>query len=213
MKKIIYWDDPQTIPTIMHELSLNRVVAASSDTVMGLLAPLTQQGFNALNEIKGRTNKPYLILVHDSLKSFLFSDAGTREPVKTLARVCWPGPLTLVVPALKTVPTFMTSGSGTVALRVPIHEGSQKLLRQCDGLFSTSANLTGHPVPISIEDLDPAIREAVSCIVIDRGRSLTNMPSTILDCTSERIRVIREGAFSLRQIRDILPASIPIEQD
>jgi tRNA threonylcarbamoyl adenosine modification protein (Sua5/YciO/YrdC/YwlC family) len=199
-----YWQDITIVDEIVTSLQRGKIVAGTSDTIIGLIAPLTQNGFNTLNKIKGRADKPYLLLVGSEKQAKKFTDALTHASLKTLIKNCWPGPLTLIVPAKKSAPAFATSSSGTIAIRVPDHAGLQQIAHQMGGVFSTSANQTDQPVPETIDDLDPTIQNAVTLIIDDRERTKNN-PSTILDCTGNQIKLIREGAYSKDMLCMYLP--------
>ncbi len=194
------WQEKNIINTIVHHLKKNRIVASTSDTVMGLLAPLTQYGFDALNTLKGRTDKPYLILIHDPNQASLFTDALHEKRIKQLTQKFWPGPLTIIVPAKESVPSYMKSLQGTIALRIPGHTGLRATAKQINGVFSTSANRTDKPIPQTVNDLDPEIIKGIALIVDDLHHT-PSKPSTILDCTNSQIRIVRDGAYAEDQLR------------
>ncbi len=196
MTQKLDWHDPRAIETIRERIKRGQVVAGSSDTVIGLLAAATKQGRDALDRIKKRSTMPYLMLVKDLETAQKFSPIFQTGLVAELAHEFWPGPLTLIVPAKEDVPDYQKAASGGIALRVPAHEGLQKLLAQSEALFSTSANFSGKPVPETIEALDPEIAKQVSFIISDGERVASSAPSTILDCMGEKIQIIREGAIS-----------------
>lgn len=96
----------------------------------------------------------------------------------------------------------MKGSDGTIGLRVPDYIGLQQLLAGCEGLFSTSANKAGEPIPLSFDEIDPDITKQVAAIVGDYSDngSQTAVPSTILDCSGDTIRVVREGAYPIETI-------------
>lgn len=200
MKILHYsWDDKNTIESLQSYLNQGLAVVSTTDTVLGLLAPLTPTGFSALNRIKGRQNKPYLIVVSDSSKIGHFADISTiSESAQCLIAQCWPGPLTIIFKALPEVPDFMKSQDGTIAIRVPCHAGLLELLTHFPGLFSTSANLAGNPVPNTIDELDPALIRQVACVV--NGTPGQDQPSTMIDCSDDTVRIVREGAYSKEEL-------------
>lgn len=204
----LYWDDKDAIALIGRALSANQVVAGTSDTVWGLLAPLSRAGFERLNSIKGRSDKPYLILIGDKKNAVHFVENSQSFHIEKIITACWPGPLTLILKARADLPDFMKAEEGTIALRMPNHAGLLQLLARFDGLFSTSANRAGQPVPMSIDDLDPVIMQAISYLIIDREEQVTTKPSTILDCSNDHIRVVREGAYSVGKLKRILGAKL-----
>ena len=190
-----YWDQRSIQDCATQMLEEGKSIVGTSDTVIGLLAPLTLHGKKSLDRIKGREKKPYLVLVRDYNNAAQFSDAVHRKPLKKLLASCWPGPLTIIVPANKNVPSFIQSESGAIALRVPKHEGLQSLLQSFDGLFSTSANKTGKPVPAALNEVDSTILDQAAMIIDDREKTIRK-PSTILDCTGPSVKIIRDGDYS-----------------
>jgi tRNA A37 threonylcarbamoyladenosine synthetase subunit TsaC/SUA5/YrdC len=113
-----------------------------------------------------------------------------------LTQLLWPGPLTLIFKARPDLPSWAKAADGTVSLRVPAHEGLLVLLNHFPGLFSTSANVSGQPLPMRVEDIDPHILEKAEVLVVEEMPGETKLPSTILDCSGPRIKIVREGAYS-----------------
>jgi len=203
MMRNVDWKDSAAIDTIEQVIQKGGVVVGDSDTVAGLLAAATRQGKDALDGIKQRSAMPYLLLVKDIEHAQQYSDAFAGTKVQELARAFWPGPLTLIVVARKDVPEYMKSLKGGIAIRVPDHAGLQQLLSRCGALFSTSANLSGQPVPETVSAIDPAIAQHVDFVIGDTEKK-EGVPSTILDCTTDPISVVREGALSKERLGEYL---------
>lgn len=198
------WQNPATQELITRALKKGDVVAGTSDTVIGLLADTTEQGFLSLNALKGREAKPYVILIASPDNVAYFAQTPLSPQVQKLMSSCWPGPLTLVLPAKKGLPSWLASPSGSIALRVPNHAGLLKLLPHFEGLYSTSANLSGKPVPSTLDELDPGVEANVAYVVDDDAGKNGVVPSTIIDCTQDRLKVIREGAYSIAGLQAII---------
>src|SRR5204862_5432656 len=104
----------------------------------------------------------------------------------------WPGPLTLVVAARAEVPSAVTAGTGTVAVRVPALELPRALCRGAGPLVSTSANRSGEPPPLTCaEALAEVGAAAVLALDAGPGRPLA---STVVDLTVRPPRLLRAGA-------------------
>lgn len=192
------WHSSHDIAKIRDALSENNIVAGSSDTVLGLLAPLTQEGFQALNQIKGRQEKPYVILVENFQSAQKLIENSLQ--IEKFSH-CWPGPLTLVCTAKKGLPDYLASKNGTLAIRVPQHAGLLQLLEGLPGLFSTSANKAGQPVPTVLHDMHADILNQVAYTINDDSQ--LPLPSTIIDCTVDPAQVIREGAYSIARLKEL----------
>jgi len=193
----LFWDDNVSIERLAAVLRDDGIAIGSSDTVFGLISNLKCSGKNTLDAIKKRFDKPYLILIPRGTKLENFVDPAGLSRIEGLAKKCWPGPVTLICTAHPDLPGFMKGPEGTIAIRMPDHEGLQKLLTHFEGVFSTSANISGNPVPGTVEGVDPSILERCAALVLDSraGNEVSKVPSTILDCTEEEIRVVRQGAF------------------
>jgi len=207
-KKLLYWDNEQHLTRIIQTLQNENkpsVIAGASDTVFGLLAGLFKESFERLNQIKEREKKSYLVLVGSYQQYTKFTGRNNLH-IETLLKKCWPGPLTVIVNAVDHVPAFMKSKNNTIALRVPDHKGLQNVLQKVDGLFSTSANIAGEPVPQTVDQVDQSILDHVDYVVLNSKNKKTSqhiIPSTILDCTGDTIKVVREGAYPIAQLEKI----------
>jgi L-threonylcarbamoyladenylate synthase len=204
--RTLFWNNPETIEYVGKKLHGGGVVLAEGDTVLGLLADVSQKGRAQLDHIKNRSKKPYLILIGSPQKVFDFIEVDQKKviQVEKLINICWPGPVTLIFRAKAEIAPYSQSEDGTVALRVPNHAGLLQLLSQFDGLFSTSANNAGALVPSTIKEVDSAIMSAVACVVMndDSQKAQSHLPSTIIDCTGERLVVVRQGAFDASKLMD-----------
>ena len=203
MKRLL-WNDLKTIDYLEQQLDNGEVVLAQGDTVLGLLANVSKVGAAHLNQVKVREKKPFLLLVHDYKKALDLIDLGDKKSIQIekLMNNCWPGPVTLIFYAKQGLEPYIKHSNGTIAVRVPDHAGLLRLLERFDALFSTSANVSGEPVPHAIDQVDPAILHAVSCIVVndEHEGSLSAVPSTIIDCTGDTLVVVRQGAFELTRL-------------
>jgi len=192
MSKMLDWSDPQVIELIKHD----GLFVAPTDTIAGLMGRISPEVFKKLNNAKERQQKPYLCLVADMQKA---KELVSITPhYQALLAHCWPGPVTALLPKRAEVPVYIGS-TQAIALRVPAHEGLQHLLKQVSGLFSTSANRAGHPAPILVSDVAPIVQQACD-FMIDDAQGV-GLPSTIIDCTGDEVRLIREGAVPFEQIK------------
>lgn len=112
-----------------------------------------------------------------------------------LARRCWPGPFTFVLRARRRLGRGVVAQNGTIALRVPAHPIARALARRLGRpIVATSANRSGDPPARSVR----AARRAFPDVPILGSRTLPRrLPSTIVDCTSKRPRVLRTGAMRI----------------
>lgn len=198
----LFWNNNNTIDYIENVLRDGGVILAEGDTVLGLLADISAKGRVSLDMIKSREKKPYLVLAENKEKAlnFIKNDAEKVCQIEKLMNMCWPGPATLIFRGKPG--SAVTSQDGTIAIRVPDHAGLLMLLSRFEGLFSTSANLSGASVPANLEEVAPSIMQSVAGVVVNDGSAQSTVPSTIIDCTGEKIKIVREGAFSVEKLAE-----------
>jgi len=182
------------------------IVVYPTETLYGI-------GANAWNpkavlrvqEIKKRDEpKPILILVQSIEEA-----AGVSEEILPVARAFmdafWPGPLTLVLKAAPDLPEALTRGRGTIGVRIPSSTLCLKLLALCGcPVTSTSANLSGGPVSGTVAEIERALGPGID-LFLDAGILPPRKPSTVLDVTTSRPRMLREGEIAYSQLLTITP--------
>ena len=123
-----------------------------------------------------------------------------------LAARHWPGPLTLIGEARPELPALLTAGTGTVGVRLPADEQARSIVRAAGGaLTATSANPAGLPPARTAEEVDVYFPSGLA-LVIDGGPARTDLPSTVLDVTGERPRLVREGVLTRGELEETLRA-------
>lgn len=187
----ISWLDANSYDLIVQVLENGGVVAGLSDTVPGLLACATDREKAALDGIKGRSEKPYIVLAASlpMVLELIAPECAMR--FNDLINKAWPGPITLV---FKTHPAKIVLYGPTIAVRIPDYEPLQRLLVRVGPLYSTSANSAGRPTPTSIEAIEQAIADKVDLVVSEMPvpeAGTHNVASALLDCTGQEIRVVR----------------------
>jgi L-threonylcarbamoyladenylate synthase len=190
------------------------VLAYPTETVYGLGSRATDGGLRVLAQLKGRPEgKPFLLLVGNRAMAEASGLAFTRA-ADALARVFWPGPLTLVLtPIGERLPRSLRGPEGGVAVRWTSHEGLQHLLAAVgEPLTSTSANRPGGPPApgaAGVLELFPAQVATGELLVLDGGVLGNVPPSTIVDCTGPKPGLIREGAILRSELRHAVGALAP----
>jgi len=172
------------------------LVIFPTETVYGIAANADDpRAIARLREVKGRADdKPFSILVPNRNALMKYTPLRSALLFKLVDRF-WPGPLTVVVPA-------MEEGK-TIGVRMPAHPVATLLLNetQCT-VAAPSANLEGKRAPATcadaLKDLDGLVD-----VAIDAGMSEYGASSTVLDCTQDPPRVLREGIVSQKDIQKI----------
>lgn len=129
--------------------------------------------------------------------------AHVPDLARRLARAYWPGPLTLVVEAGGAVPAAFRSAAGSIGLRMPDNEAALELIEAVGcPLATTSANISGLQAPGAFDALDPDLAARVSVVVPDDGDDdKSGVASTVIDCTVDPPRLLRESAVSEADIQ------------
>jgi L-threonylcarbamoyladenylate synthase len=165
---------------------------------------------DALVKLKGREpGKPFLILVASSAMVARLDLHLSGDSARLAARH-WPGPLTLVLPGgERRVPSRLRGPEGGVAVRWTSHAGIARLLMAYgEPITSTSANRPKQPPAMAAGEVVEQWSDAVNrglLRVLDGGRLQPSSPSTVIDCTGKRLRVIRPGAIASATLRESVP--------
>jgi len=152
---------------------------------------LDAQAGEKVRAAKGREAKP-LPLVAADIAQVASVAAALPDEAGVLAGRFWPGPLTLVLHARTEVPDAVTSGTGTVAVRVPALALPRLLCAAAGPLISTSANLSGGESPLTCAAAVAAVGRAAA-LALDAGAGRP-VASTIVDLTGPAPRLVRAGA-------------------
>jgi L-threonylcarbamoyladenylate synthase len=184
------------------------VVALPTDTVYGIAVALgTPGGVARLFAVKDRPVDKAIMVLLDSLGQV--ADLVALPPVaRRLGEAFWPGALTLVLPLLEgaPVPAALTAGSATLGIRIPAHATPRALARELGPLPTTSANRSGGRDARSADDAAGSLGDRID-LVLDGGPSGGGQPSTVVDCTSASLRVLRVGAISTEAIEAVAARS------
>jgi L-threonylcarbamoyladenylate synthase len=173
------------------------LVAFPTDTLYALGADaLAADAVERVLTVKGRARgKPLSVLV-PSVDAIASLDVSLAAGVPHALRAFWPGPLTVVVKAGGKFPSVLTGATGTVGLRIPAGPVAQAILAGFGRpVIGTSANKAGGPDPGDAKTVQRAIGGQID-LILDGGRVALGVPSTVLDCTAEPARILREGAIS-----------------
>jgi L-threonylcarbamoyladenylate synthase len=187
------------------------VLAYPTETLYGFGTAVDRDAVEAGAAQAETTFKAFLLLIVGS-DMLTRLDLRLRGASRIAARH-WPGPVTLVLPGgERRVPDRLRGPEGGVAVRWTPHEGLQRLIRAYgDPITSTSANLPGQPPAMSAFEILEQWGDAVTrgrLRVLDGGRLEPSQPSTVVDCTSDRPRVIRPGAIPASVLRESVPELI-----
>ena len=182
------------------------LVAFPTETVYGLGADgLNGDACKHIFEAKGRPNDNPLIL-HISNISMLYNlTDDINEESKKLMESCWPGPLTIIFKKSDKVPSAVTAGLDTVAIRYPKDEIALALISAANTpIAAPSANLSGKPSPTRAIDVYQDLNGKIP-LIIDGGSCDIGIESTVIDLSEEVPTILRPGFYTYEYIKEILP--------
>jgi tRNA threonylcarbamoyl adenosine modification protein (Sua5/YciO/YrdC/YwlC family) len=190
-------------------ISEKKCVVFPTDTVYGIAADaFSPQAVTMLLVSKGRsrTMPPPVLIPRINALDGLATDISADA--RKLAEAFWPGGLTLILHAQPSLDWDLGETRGTVALRMPADEVAQELLTLTGPLAVSSANRTGHAPAQTAAEAREQLAESVEVYLEGGFRPVEGteaVPSTIVDATGPLLRVVRNGAVSLDQLREHVP--------
>jgi L-threonylcarbamoyladenylate synthase len=197
------------IQTAVDLLKRGGVVAIPTDTLYGLAAdPLDEGAVRRIFRLKGRpAGNPIPLLLSDPEDLHRWA-ARIPESARRLTDRLWPGPLTLVLRRSDEVPDLVTGGGDTVGLRVPDHTVPRSISRLLGApLTGTSANRTGSPGLSTAHAVRCELSGEVD-FVVDGVSGQDGRPSTVVDLSGDRPRILRRGAVSAAEIESLCGLSV-----
>ena len=205
MKTQILQIDEHSLRLAKKILTDGGVVAFPTETVYGLAAnAYDSAAVESIFSIKGRPNdNPLIVHVHtDYDLSELVTDIP--EYSQLLAKAFLPGPLTMVYKSKQRVSAAVSCGMDTLAIRIPSHEGAQRFLRYVDmPIAAPSANVSKHVSPVTAEHVYDDLNGKIS-LILDGGKCVGGIESTVLDCTGEAPCVLRSGLVTREMIAAVV---------
>lgn len=204
--QILAIDHPNAIPRACDLIQAGGVIAFPTDTVYGIGVSAFQiEAIEKIYRAKGRSTLKAIPILLGDLEAAQQVTPRLSPAAQALSEAFWPGPLTLVLPLLPSLPGNL-SPSETIGLRIPNHPFTLALLRETGPLAATSANVSGQPSAISAAEVQSQLGSKLD-LILDGGRSPGGRASTVLDCTAENPVVLREGPLTWDEIQTVLGES------
>jgi L-threonylcarbamoyladenylate synthase len=187
------------------------LVAFPTETVYGLGADATnERAVGRIYSVKSRPSDHPLIVHLSSIHQLNNWAIDIPEYAMKLASQFWPGPMTLVLKRSELAKNFITGNQDTVGLRVPDQQVATALLKEFEkigglGISAPSANKFGAVSPTSASEVDDELGKSLSVndLVLDGGRSVIGIESTIIDCTKKTPNVLRPGFISIEMVEQV----------
>lgn len=183
-------------------LKKDGVIAVPTDTVYGVCARMsTREAQEHLRDVKHRPLTkafPVMCSDEDQIRTIAVVDARAEK----LIRAFLPGPMTLILKKKEEVPSYVNGGMATLAIRMATSLPLKKLIEETGcPVFMTSANQSGQPTCRTLDEIEAA------CPTLDgmmEGSVTFGEASTILDCTGEDVKILRQGPITLEEIQKVL---------
>ncbi len=197
----------RSIPSLRYAAAILReggLVAFPTETVYGLGADaLDARAVKKIFTAKGRPSDNPLIVHVDSIRQARQLAYVTKRAEKLMKKF-WPGPLTLVLKKKKGVPSVVTSGLSTVAIRMPSHPVARALIRMAKvPIAAPSANRAGRPSPTRAEHVRHDLNRRID-LILDGGSTHVGLESTVVDMTGLQPVILRPGKITAATIARIL---------
>ncbi len=200
--------EPDAIALALSFLRAGHVIVVPTDTVYGVAADaLIPEAVERLYIIKERPRTQPIPLLLADVDDLWLVIRSLPAAAHRLARAFWPGPLTLVLPARREIPAVVRAHRDTVGVRIPAHDRLRELIRRLGHpLATTSANLSGHPPALNVDDLLAQLGGRIP-LILDDGPAAGGQPSTVVDCTGSQPVILRPGPISEEDIQRVVQGS------
>ena len=183
-------------------LKRDGVISVPTDTVYGVCARMNSvKAHDKLVIVKKRPETklfPVMCADEEQIKSIAIVD----EKAEKLIRAFMPGPITLILKKNSQIPDYVSNGGTTIAVRMATSKALEDLIRKINSpIFMSSANQSGEPTCTNLDEIEKA------CPLLDgmmEGSVSFGQASTIIDCTSEEIKILRSGPISMEQIKEVI---------
>ena len=209
---MILGTEPSDIRTAAAMIRDGGLVAFPTETVYGLGADgMNGEAASKIYEAKGRPSDNPMI-VHISSKSDLTKLTESVTPdMATLMEAFWPGPLTMVVPALPSVPRVTTGGLSTVAVRMPNHPVALALI-EASGLpiAAPSANASGRPSPTTGMHVLDDLNGRIDAVIMGEPCRI-GIESTVVDMTQDPPMILRPGKLTAEDLSRKLGKKVTLD--
>ncbi len=178
------------------------VISVPTDTVYGVCSRICSK--KAHDNLVKTKNRPYnkLFPVMCADEEQIKSTALVNEKAELLIRKFMPGPITLVLPKQPNLSEYINNGGPTIAIRMATSKPVEDLIKKTGSpIFMSSANQSGEPACTSLDEIEKACPTLGGMM---EGEVSFGKGSTIVDCTSDTIKILREGPISLEQILEAI---------
>lgn len=200
--QILSTKHPEAISRATEILDQGGIVAFPTDTVYGVAAAIYSiDGIKALYTAKDRDLSKAIPVLMSSAADLVKVATDITPVARQLAERFWPGPLTMIIPRHPSLPEIL-GPYPTIGVRVPDHPDAGALMSVTGPLAVTSANLSGEPDACTAQEVLAQLEGRVE-LILDGGITPGGKPSTIVDCTTPKLRLLRFGPISFDDLQEV----------
>lgn len=191
------------IDEIVNALSKGDIIAFPTDTVFGLgCVSDNLESINKIKKAKGRDENKPLPMMCSNIEMIAKVAMVNDKALKILKKYT-PGAITVILNKLDSVPSYVTNGFKTIGIRIPNDPMILEIINKLNKpLLVTSANISNTPSLKYYRDVYKELNEKIDGLVMENALSET--ASTIIDLTSEEIKILRQGIITEEEIRGCL---------
>ncbi|MBM6762001.1 L-threonylcarbamoyladenylate synthase [Megamonas hypermegale] len=182
------------------------LVAFPTETVYGLGGDgLNSEAASKIYKAKGRpSDNPLILHINDQKMLHKIVNDVNSMAKKIMTAFC-PGPITLILPKSDIVPSSVTGGLNTVAVRMPDNDIARELIRLSNTpIAAPSANISGRPSPTTAQAVYNDLHDRID-MILDGGACHFGVESTIVDCTEDVPIILRPGAITKEMLEELFP--------
>ncbi|MDH4233334.1 MAG: L-threonylcarbamoyladenylate synthase [Nitrospirota bacterium] len=192
---------PEAVARASGVINKGGIVAYPTETFYGLGVKFDDsETLGKLYGIKHRSQDKALPLIIGDKRFLEIIALFVTNSAEKLIEKFWPGPLTILLSAKPHISEFITAKTGKIAVRVPGESFALHLARSLGfPITATSANISGMPPADNAGDVSRYFGDVVD-LIVDCGKTPGGKPSTIVDASEEKIRILREGAVPKEEI-------------
>jgi L-threonylcarbamoyladenylate synthase len=205
---MIYESTQENIQKAAELIKCGEVVAFPTETVYGLAAnALNPQAVQKIFDLKERPNFNPLIVHLLTVEQIEEVSTYKNSPrlVELLEKVqrFWPGPLSVILPKREEIPSVVTGGLETVAIRIPSHPIARSFIKACAcPIAAPSANKFTHISPTKAEHVQDSLGDQV--FILDGGSTPVGLESTVISLVPDPPQLLRPGFVTFEELQAVL---------
>lgn len=201
----------EDLDSAVRVLRYGGLVAFPTETVYGLGGnALDERASDKIYQAKGRPSDNPLIIHISDIKDMEYLARDIPNKAYQLAKVFWPGPLTIILKKKDIIPESTTAGLDTVGIRLPANKIARDLIRY-SGIYiaAPSANISGKPSPTKADHVYHDLAGKID-MIIDGGKATLGLESTIVDLSNDKPMILRPGSITKTMLNNVIG---PIDYD